>query len=841
VVATAANDAPTISGALVSQTIANGGTILPFAALTLADAAFGALETLAIRLTDGGVATDADGTLSGTGLTRTGTGTYMLAAGTPAAVTASLEALRFASSVAPNATATTLLTIADSDNHATQAGTTISVLRITAAQPPTISFVAAGQAVSDHASIAAFSGVTIADPNGISQLDTVTVTSSNTLDGVFSDSSGGTVSASGVYGVVGAAATVSAALDALVFTPTEYQVAPGQTVTTGFTIAVSDTAGQMASNAAGSVIATAVNDPPAIIGETATVSGTDQTPLALFPAVSVADPDSGQTQTAIVTVGAANGTLTDSVGTISSGGLSYTVSGSTAAVTAALQALSFVPTKAEAEPGTVIQTAVTLAVSDGIVTTTGTTTVQVAESETPFDDVVVSLANPAAVETISVALDPAIAGTYSNLTIGTLSADGSTYFVTGDQAELAAALAGVVFTPLLPTANLSPEVDANIPGQVVTSTAATAVYSTGTASSTVFGGSGSATINAGSGGGLFIGGAAGNNIIIASAGSTTLVGGGNGDVLIASPVGGNLIFSASTGASSVTAAAGSDTIVTAGSSSTVTGGSGTDLLVFLGSGQNLVQSNGTDTIVGSTDNDTIFAGSNHVLDFVAGATTQFIGGSGSSTVVGGSGSVTMYGGSGGGWYFGGTASGTVVGGAGSVTTSGGAGGGLFFGGTSGNNALFANAGSSTLVGGGSGDQITVSNSAFDVIVAPTGNETINAAGSTAEVVVWAGSGADVVALGSGPDIFVGGTGSASVAAGSGADLFLFGAGLGGSTTISGFTAGLDLLSLHGYAAGAAQAALQGQQVGGGTTTISLPDGTHVTLLGVSGLSASSLL
>ena len=65
----------------------------------------------------------------------------------------------------------------------------------------------------------------------------------------------------GVYTDTGTAAVVTAALDALVFTPTINQVAPGQTVTTTFTIADTDTALATATDSTTTVVATDVGRP----------------------------------------------------------------------------------------------------------------------------------------------------------------------------------------------------------------------------------------------------------------------------------------------------------------------------------------------------------------------------------------------------------------------------------------------------------------------------------------------------------------------------------------------------------------------------------------------------
>src|SRR6185437_8023979 len=95
VITTAVNDPPVISGAVPGQMENDNGTIAPFSGVSIADPDLGASETITITLTDGGVASDADGTLSGTGLTKTGVGTYTLASGTPSAVTSDLDALVF--------------------------------------------------------------------------------------------------------------------------------------------------------------------------------------------------------------------------------------------------------------------------------------------------------------------------------------------------------------------------------------------------------------------------------------------------------------------------------------------------------------------------------------------------------------------------------------------------------------------------------------------------------------------------------------------------------------------------------------------------------------------------
>jgi plastocyanin len=264
---------PTITGAVAGQTVADQATITPFSSVVIGDANIDQTETVTVTLSAPG-----NGTLSnlGGGSYNTTTGVFA-DTGSAAAVTSTLAGLVFtptAHEVAPGQTVTTVFTISDTDTASASAtNSTTSVIVTTGTITPTITGAVAGQTVTDQATITPFSGVMIGDAN-IGQTETVTVTLSTPGNGTLSNLGGGSYNAAaGVFTDTGSAAAVTSTLAGLVFTPTAHEVAPGQTVSTIFTINDTDTASASAINSSTSVIATAVPLPIRNFAITDTTTG----------------------------------------------------------------------------------------------------------------------------------------------------------------------------------------------------------------------------------------------------------------------------------------------------------------------------------------------------------------------------------------------------------------------------------------------------------------------------------------------------------------------------------------------------------------------------------------
>jgi hypothetical protein len=237
----------TISGTTAGQAITDETTLTPFAGVTISDPDIGTSDTLTITLTVDGVPSDANGTLSGTGLTKTGAGTYTLAAGSPAAVTAALRALVFtpaAHEVAPGDTVTTGMTLSVTDGSSPVTDGTTSVVTTAVNDPPAITGTVADQLMSDVQTKQPFSTVTITDPD-VGASETVTITldvdgSPSDANGILSGT-GLTKTGTGTYTLAaGSPAAVTAALRALVFTPAVLDLPPDSAAVTDMTLSVSD-------------------------------------------------------------------------------------------------------------------------------------------------------------------------------------------------------------------------------------------------------------------------------------------------------------------------------------------------------------------------------------------------------------------------------------------------------------------------------------------------------------------------------------------------------------------------------------------------------------------------
>ena len=98
----------------------SSGAIRLFAGVTIGDPDFDARDSVTITLRNSsGTPTDANGTLAGPGLAKTGAGTYLLPSTGPAALTQKLEALLFTPAPGGNASVATSVTLSASDGMAT--------------------------------------------------------------------------------------------------------------------------------------------------------------------------------------------------------------------------------------------------------------------------------------------------------------------------------------------------------------------------------------------------------------------------------------------------------------------------------------------------------------------------------------------------------------------------------------------------------------------------------------------------------------------------------------------------------------------------------------------------
>jgi len=178
-------------------------------------------------------------------------------------------------------------------------------------------------------------------------------------------------------------------------------------------------------------------------------------------------------------------------------------------------------------------------------------------------------------------------------------------------------------------------------------------------------------------------------------------------------------------------------------------------------------------------------------------------------------------------------------------------GDLIFGGTSGLDTLQGGLGATTIGGGvggtliaqGSVGQLLAAGSGTTTIIgsAAGGNDTLFAGASdSSHAYITGGSGVDTVVLGGGTADIFSGTGTMDIFGGSGAFSLDFVAGFaGGLENVLGFNTSTDTINLTGFANGTAAQVLADAQVSGGSTVLTLPDGSEIVLFGTTGLTINN--
>ncbi|WP_223634125.1 Hint domain-containing protein [Rhodobacter sp. TJ_12] len=295
--------------------------------------------------------------------------------------------------------------------------------------------------------------------------------------------------------------------------------------------------------------------------------------------------------------------------------------------------------------------------------------------------------------------------------------------------------------------------------------------------------------------------------------------GGGSDVIIGSDYGDSI--STGSGADTVTGGDGNDTILTVSGNDVVDGGLGDDSIHGGSGNTTLSGGDGNDTIIGGTGSNDISGGTGDDL-LIASTTT------GKDTLDGGDGADTIQGGPGDNAILGGAGDDSITTGDGADTVDGGAGA----------DTITAGAGANSIAGGDGNDSITGGSEA-ETLAGDAGNDTI--AGGAGNDLIWGGADDDVLSGDDGDDTLIGGTGSDTMTGGAGADTYTFADG-DGADFIADFdlsyagsltTDQLDVSGLQDFSANPVTTwDVSVTQDGSGNAVLGFPDGTTVTLLGI---------
>ena len=459
-------------------------------------------------------------------------------------------------------------------------------------------------------------------------------------------------------------------------------------------------------------------------------------------------------------------------------------------------------------------------------------------SASPFGGVQVFAESTTDPLTAIVALDGTGLGTLSTGAPGTVSADGSTITFSGTSAAIEADLAAVTFLPAAGVSGTA-ELGLAISDQSGVIQAQTALDVTD------IGQPGPLSISAPDGG-------AGTVAITVAAGTPQ-------DLLTATD--GGAVQDGSfrvSGTAATDAAALAGLRIDTGSSlapaslaislsgapvSLIDNGSGQDTI--LSAGGNSIHTGSGTTIVQAGLGDTISAGAGSVSASGSQSFTFLGGSSANDSVVGGAGGGSFTAGSGGrSLLIAGTGSSTLRAAGGNDTLIGG--GHTTSYGAAGQATVLYASGGDTLIGA-DGSTLIGPASGGATLQAQSGNETVlggagaaSVTGGAGDLAVTFGSGNVSVTGGSGSETFTAGmNGHDTITAGTGTEMLHLqnGVSTGAQITVNDFNLNLDSVTLTGYATTLEQF-LQSQVPTAGGTMLSLPDGTTITLNGISHITAS---
>ena len=277
----------------------------PFQGFTVTDADTSQSLTLTVTVDTPSRGTFSTASLTASGFTQAGTGSFTFA-GTASAAQAAIRQLVYTPAenlVAPGTVETVRFTVAALDASGASASDDSTTVRITSANDgPVISGISGAIDTTDRRTARPFPDVRVTDADRPDQTLTATVAidpAKGSLNGTYD-------AATGVWRVTGTAAQVQAALRAIVFTPTENRVTPGTVETTMFTLQVSDgtvTAGDGLT----SVRTLSVNDAPTASRTLSRAAATQGVPFSLtIPATAFSDVDGVDQLTATATLSNGN-------------------------------------------------------------------------------------------------------------------------------------------------------------------------------------------------------------------------------------------------------------------------------------------------------------------------------------------------------------------------------------------------------------------------------------------------------------------------------------------------------------------------------------------------------